>query len=87
MSMNIVRQDTDEARRDGLALTAICETEALLRMLDVAKDHDGFDLVLRGVRARLLELNSVCMSVLGNDDARETEELASVIYGASALPA
>lgn len=77
----------DWEERKTLALEATWEIGALVGLLlsgskQSRNDGVGFDPdVLRGVCLRMLDLNSVVMSVLGGDDAREVIEMASVVYG------
>jgi len=68
--------------RLDIALTASYEMEAISRHLNVNLPMEQPEYQhLRALVIRVLNLNSVVMSVLGGDDGRETEEMRSVVEG------
>ena len=74
-----------KAAREGIAYHAAGEAEALMRMLALEEDGEEDDVMLalarRTTMRRLMDLNSVVLSVLGGDDRRGTDEMARVVYG------
>lgn len=70
-----------KAKREELALFATYEIEAITTRLRDNLPTEREYLHLRSMVLRVLELNSVAMSVLGGDDSRETTEIRSVVEG------
>ncbi|CAN5713577.1 hypothetical protein BH10PSE18_BH10PSE18_07890 [soil metagenome] len=82
-------QQQDEGSQDdprqSVAFDATCEADAILRVLrKTLQDTETFLDVFNGMSLRLLELNSVAMSVVGHDTGRITEEMQAVVHGADA---
>jgi hypothetical protein len=75
--------DNDERiTRTVLAGEACAEIEALCSVL--IRELQGVgpeDYGLRGLVLRIKALNSVSLSVLGDDDNRETADMHQVVYG------
>lgn len=74
----------EDPDRITAARNASGEIEAILNMLqrERALDTPEFDrFLLPTMLRRIHALNSVVMSVLADDDDRETEELEQVVYG------
>jgi hypothetical protein len=69
--------------RNLIAHEAATSVDALLRMIQREAGKDGFDLVLEQVLIRALELNSVVISVLDDDDALDTHGLNNRVHGES----
>ncbi len=73
----------EEDPRQGIARTATYEIAAILQVLRKTRhDTETFLDVFNGMSLRLIDLNSVAMSVLGNDDGRLTEEMRTTVNGA-----
>ena len=70
------------AEREELALHAACEVEMVARHLngELPMEQPEYQ-HLRALVVRVLKLNSVVMSVLGDDDGREIEDMRRVVEG------
>ena len=73
----------DRSARLAVAREASGQIESLIRMLGRElkndEDPDAFEDTLICSMRRMLELNSVVLSVVGGDDLRATEELNAVV--------
>jgi hypothetical protein len=68
--------------RTGLAREATAEIESLCTVLLRELSNVGpEDYALRGMVIRVKDLNSVVMSVVCDDDARDTEEMHHAVHG------
>jgi hypothetical protein len=75
----------EDPARITIACAATYEADAILRVLrKTLPDIETFLDVFNGMSLRLLELNSVAMSVLGDDSGRLTEEMRTTVHGADA---
>lgn len=75
---------TDEQQRTRLACRAVCQLDALtgLMVREVQRlPHDSFTLSAQGTLLRMLELNSVAITVLSGDDEHPAEDLRAVVDG------
>lgn len=71
-----------QAERLEVALHATYEMEAISRHLNVNLPMEQPEYQhLRSMVVRILNLNSVVMSVLGGDDGRSTQEMHDVVEG------
>jgi len=67
------------AERDELALSCVEEIESISVHLRSNLPNESEYLFLRSMVLRVIELNSVAMSVLSGEDDRTTEELRRVL--------
>ena len=76
-------QAQDQDLRKSLAYEAAGEIEGLLGMLrrEIANDGDQVDMIVGTTLRRIKALNSVVLSVLGDDDGRDTAEMYEVVCG------
>lgn len=77
--MNETFTPEQKAERAELALHAAYEVEMVARHLNGELQPEYQH--LRALVVRVLKLNSVVMSVLGDDDGRETEDMRRVVEG------
>lgn len=72
----------DQDRAIGIALEATYEMESLLYAAKQAFDNSEMvEHILRGLLARMYQLNSATMSALG-DDSHDLNELEHVVFNA-----
>lgn len=71
----------EQAQRLSCALEATYEIESISRHLAQNLPDDADQLFLRGLVLRLNQLNSIAISVLGNDDSRDTNEMQKTLTG------
>jgi hypothetical protein len=78
-----------DADRHGAGMDASIELDALLRAAlrsanEMPADETSYEhkMVLRGLLARMLQLNSSVIRVLGEDHSMSTERIVQVIAGA-----
>lgn len=83
---SITSVQIDSARAD-VALRATYQITSILEMLKREADHaiggSNFEDVLLCAAARIDRLNCVVMSVLGDDNGRETEEMKQLVLQAA----
>lgn len=71
-----------ETERLDAALRATCEVDAIARHLNANLPMEQPEYQhLRSLVIRIFDLNSVVMSVLGDDDCRSTAEMRGVLDG------
>ena len=71
----------DQTAREEIAWHALCQFDALLDMLRRERGNDGFGDVFLSTLIRLKTLNRVVLSVIGDDDLCETNEMCEIVYG------
>jgi hypothetical protein len=80
---NTSREDLDfgkDAKRVDIALNAVLQANALVRLLMTAKDPGDMVDLVAGVGARLLQLSSIAITAL-DDHIETTAELSVRMYG------
>ena len=78
-----LRKATVPDPRMLIAAEATYEIEVLVSMLlrEARRDSSEFDILLPSTLRRIVQLNSVAMSVAGSDDGRELAEMQEVVHG------
>ncbi len=71
----------EQAQRLNCALEATYEIESISRHLAQNLPNDADQLFLRGLVLRLNQLNSIAISVLGNDNSRDTDDMQKTLTG------
>ncbi len=74
----------EEDERLSITMEALCEQETLLRTLRRLRDDEDIVVLVSSISSRLIDLTSVVMSTLGNDDDRKTKEMYLVVHGEEA---
>ena len=71
----------EKARRLHCALEATYEIDSIARHLAKNLPSDTEQIFYRGLLLRVIELNSLAISVLGDDDSRATSEMNKILTG------